>query len=106
MCFCVGTSAGSDYTAISRQLDFSAGTTEQCVSVATTEDNILEEEEQFRATLTNVGNIPRLTVQPDESTVTIPDDDGRSTYTKLVAECFCGSCARTFLRMRIYSIRA
>lgn len=71
-------SAATDYTATTRRLDFNADNTELCVDVTTTEDDIREEaEEEFSGTLTVIGNIPRLTVEPDEATVTVTDDDGR-----------------------------
>ena len=68
--------AGSDYITTSRQLDFSASNVEICTNVSTVEDDMFEDDEQFRATLDDIGNLPRLTVQPDEATVTIENDDG------------------------------
>ena len=77
-------SAGSDYFATSRQLDFSAstGTNPMCVDVDTIENGLFEETEQFIATLT--GNLPRLTVEPDEATVIILDDDGEGNMQSKV----------------------
>ena len=64
---------GNDYTFIDRQLVFNSADTEVCVDVATTEDSTFEPMEQFLAILS--GNLPRLTVDPDQATVTIQDDD-------------------------------
>ena len=71
--------AGSDYVQTSMQLDFSAatGNSELCVNVATVENNQFESEEQFRANLQDANNLPRLTVQPNQATVTIEDNDGK-----------------------------
>ena len=64
-------SAVSDYITTSRQLDFSASNVEICTDVNTVEDDVFEDDEQFGATLDAIGNLPRLTVQPDEATVNI-----------------------------------
>lgn len=66
--------APSDYTATSRVLTFS-DSTEICVDVPTTEDNIFEPDQNFVGRLTD--NVPRVTVSPATSTVTIQDDDGK-----------------------------
>lgn len=65
--------------ATTRRLDFNADNTELCVDVTTTEDNIREEEEEFSGTLNVIGNVPRLTVQPGDITVTVTDDYSRCT---------------------------
>ena len=65
---------GDDYTFTQRQLVFNSANMEVCVEVATVGDVIFEETEQFLGILS--GNLPRLTVDPDSATVTIPNDDG------------------------------
>ena len=70
-CFIVHGSDGSDYITTSRQLDFSVSNDEICTNVNTVEDDVFEDDEQFRATLVGIGNLPRLTIQPDEATVNI-----------------------------------
>ena len=46
------------------------------MDVNTVEDDVFEDDEQFGVTLVTIGNLPRLTVQPDEATVNIENDDG------------------------------
>ena len=72
-------SAATDYTETIRELDFNVEVTEVCINVPTTEDDIREvAEEEFSGSLINSENVPRLTIEPDEATVTITDDDGRT----------------------------
>lgn len=53
---------------------FNSANMEVCVEVATTEDDVFEDTEQFLGILSD--NLPRLTVDPDSATVTVRDDDG------------------------------
>ena len=64
--------AGSDYTAASGTVTFTAGETTRSISVATLEDTIREEDETFSVTLTNPAG---ATLADDTATGTITDDD-------------------------------
>ena len=46
----------------------------------TRDDNVVEEDEQFFALL--AGTLPRLTVSPEQATVTIRDEDGQPKIDK------------------------
>ena len=59
---------------VNQTLAFSASVLQVNVSVAISEDNLVEIIEDFTALLTNP-NLPRLTVAPDTATVSIPNDD-------------------------------
>ena len=53
---------------------FSAGQERRCVNVTILDDNLLEGPEDFEATLETL--MPRVTLNPERSTINIGDDDG------------------------------
>ena len=55
-------------------LTFTSEDLTRCVDVGTTEDETVEDPEIFSGILS--GNLPRLTINPEQATVTITDDDG------------------------------
>ena len=65
---------------VNEALAFSASVSQINVSVAISEDNLVEIIEDFTALLTNP-NLPRLTVAPDTATVSIPNDDSELQVT-------------------------
>ena len=69
--------APSDYGAISQVLTFSSSVTFQLVNVSIINDDLLEIDEVFTASLTpeNAADAARVNLQPDSAEVTILDDD-------------------------------
>ena len=67
--------AGSDYTTKSGSLSFSPSQTSKTVTVSITDDNLDEDDETFRFTLSNLRNVSNTGA---EATVTITDDDTAS----------------------------
>ena len=69
--------APSDYGAISQVLTFSSSVTFQPVNVSIMNDDLLEIDEVFTASLTpeNAADAFRVNLQPDSAEVTILDDD-------------------------------
>ena len=70
--------AGSDYTAATRTLTFTAGdTSDQTFTVQTTQDNIDEAGETFTVSISNAagGGGPTPTLGTRSVTTTISDDD-------------------------------
>ena len=65
--------AGTDYTAVMDDLTFSASVNQVCREVSTIEDDILEDDEQFRLTLTTTES--RVIIDSPEATVTIANDE-------------------------------
>ena len=73
--------AGVDYTSIrGTRLVFSETSTRQCVDVSITDDDILEEDEDFTATLVDMPS-EGIVVDPDEATIVIEDDTGAYSRT-------------------------
>ena len=71
---CVYISAApGDYTAVSREVTFSADETVKEVEVPIQQDSVLEGEELFTATISPVSG--PVGVQNEEATATIVDDD-------------------------------
>ena len=69
--------AGSDYTSLSMNLTFSATTTSHDVTVMTTLDNVVEENEVFTLSLTS-DDVEFGLIDP---TATVTIEDQSSTYT-------------------------
>ena len=64
-----------DYTSLTAQLSFNENTDRQCVNISLTNDDILENVEEFEAIL-EVGNNVPVNLSPERAVVTITDDDG------------------------------
>ena len=62
-----------DYTPPGPSLTIASGTTRECITVATTNDNILEDDESFDIILSAASD-PAVTVTTDTTTVTITED--------------------------------
>ena len=76
--------AGVDYTSIrGTRLVFSETSTRQCVDVSITDDDILEEDEDFTATLVDMPS-EGIVIDPDEATIVIVDDTGAYSRTYYV----------------------
>ena len=69
--------APGDYIAISEDLTFSATEMRICRDVTSVEDDVLENDEDLMLTLST--DDPSLVLGPSEATVTILDDDCRSS---------------------------
>ena len=69
--------APDDYFAISEDLTFSATEIRICRDVTSVEDDILEDDEGLILILSTDG--PSTILEPSEATVTILDDDSRSS---------------------------
>ena len=69
--------APSDYGDISQVLTFSSSVSLQTVNVSIVNDNLLEIDEVFTASLTleNTADAARVNLQPDSAEVTILDED-------------------------------
>jgi Calx-beta domain len=65
--------AGSDYTATSGTIDFTAGQTSQTIDIPVTSDTDIEDNEDFRITLSGASGLQLG--DPHQATVTILDDD-------------------------------
>ena len=63
-----------DYDSITEDLVFNAGTTRVCRRIPITDDPVDEDDEVFVVTLTT--DDPDTALAPDETEVTIIDDDG------------------------------
>ena len=62
-----------DYTETSQMLTFMEGISDVCTSIRITDDNVLEDDESFLLTLTT--SEPRVTLDPEQGSVLIIDDD-------------------------------
>ena len=62
-----------DYTPPSSSLTIASGTTQECITVTPTNDNILEDDESFDIILSAASD-PAVTVTTDTTTVTITED--------------------------------
>ena len=71
--FAVG---GSDYTAVDQVVTLTQENPSSCVDIPIHPDDVFEMNETFTLRLTS--DVPTITLQPDESTVTIINDDGMS----------------------------
>ena len=67
-------SVPSDYSSVSQDLTFSQSSSRECVNVSIVNDDELENEEEFRMTLTTGED--RVNLDPNTTTVRITDDDG------------------------------
>ncbi len=67
------------------QLRFSPSQEHQCLNITILDDTILESEEDFQVTLTTV--MERVTLDPDTTTITVADDDGKQINLR----CYHGS---------------
>ena len=74
--------AGSDYTSVSVDLTFSATTTSQTVTIVTSTDSIVEDEETFTLSLTSTD--PAVMPQPVSTTVSITDMTSEYMYMYMV----------------------
>ena len=75
--------ASSDYTTVSMNLTFNAGTTTRTVMIPILGDNVEEDNETFTLSLTNMAGETAVTLNPQTTTVTINNDDGKWCL------CFC-----------------
>ena len=66
--------ADEDYLRPTEVLVFSAGDVRQCVDISLIDDDSLEEVEEFFANISTL--VPRVTIDPDLTTVELQDDDG------------------------------
>ena len=66
--------ADEDYLRTTVVLVFSAGDDRQCVNISLIDDNNLEEVEEFFVNISTL--VPRVTIDPDLTTVELQDDDG------------------------------
>lgn len=64
---------GTDYNAVSETLTFDENTSRACFFTSAVDDDLFEDDEDYRLTLTS--DEPGLTLNPDEATVTIPNTD-------------------------------
>ena len=69
------TVGGSDYTSLFLDLTFNSVTTSRMVTVATSNDTVIEDEETFTLTLTE--NDDAVNVMPQSATVTIIDQTSK-----------------------------
>ena len=67
--------ASSDYTTVSMDLTFNAGSTNQTVMIPITGDTVVESTESFTVSLTTGGSA--VTLNPSTTTVTIEDNDSK-----------------------------
>ena len=67
--------ASSDYTTVSMDLTFNAGTTNQTVMIPITGDTVVESTESFTVSLTTGDSA--VTLNPSTTTVTTEDDDSK-----------------------------
>ena len=72
--------ASSDYTTVSMDLTFNAGSTNQTVMIPITGDTVVESTESFTVSLTTGDSA--LTLNPSITTVTIEDDDSKLWYIR------------------------
>ena len=70
--------ASSDYTTVSMDLTFNAGSTNQTVMISITGDTVVESTESFTVSLTTGDSAVNL--NPSITTVTIQDDDSKFWY--------------------------
>jgi hypothetical protein len=76
-------SAGSDFTAVSTSITFFTGQREATITVSTTEDDTLEQLEDFTALLTNPSE--GLTVgAEDTARIDIMDDEGHCHQKRIL----------------------
>ena len=73
------TVGGSDYTSLSMDLTFNSVTTSQRVTVATSTDSVIENEETFTLALTENDAAVNM-VTPQSATVTITDNTSKYIY--------------------------
>ena len=66
--------ADEDYLRATVVFVFSAGDDRQCVNISLIDDNNLEEVEEFFVNISTL--VPRVTIDPDLTTVELQDDDG------------------------------
>ena len=76
--------ASDDYTALSVMLSFDENTAKQCVDISLTNDEILENVEQFVTLLESEDGVP-VNLSPERAIVMIIDDDGQCFTTAGVA---------------------
>ena len=67
--------ASSDYTTVSMDLTFNAGTTNQTVMIPIADDTVVESTESFTVSLMSVDSV--VTLNPSTTSVTIQDDDSK-----------------------------
>ena len=72
---------GGDYTSLSIDLTFNSVTISQMVTVATSTDTVIEDEETFTLTLTE--NDDAVDVMPQSATVTITDQTSKYIHCPL-----------------------
>ena len=70
---------GGDYTSLSMDLTFNSVTTSRMVTVATSHDSVIEDEEIFTLSLTENDDAVNM-VTPQSATVTITDNTSKYIY--------------------------
>ena len=75
------TVGGSDYTSLSIDLTFNSGTTSRMVTVATSPDTVIEDEETFTLALTENDDAVDI-LMPRLATVTITDQTGKYSHCR------------------------
>ena len=73
--------AGDDYTESTGDFTFTSANQAipQCLNVPIIDDSVVEGSETFLGLLSNTDNIPRLTLDPQQTTITIADDESKAT---------------------------
>ena len=80
-------SGGDDFTAVQgRQLVFNASSSSITVPITIINDNLVENNETFTASLSLAGTEDRVTLAPDEATVTITDSDSKHSLMHILSE--------------------
>ncbi len=83
--------AGLDYITPSAQFRLNPGDTSNCIQLTIVNDNIFEPVEDLIGRLTSITlggqtfiSLPRLRLQPAQTTISILDNDGTCTYATTV----------------------
>lgn len=75
---------GVDYSSVTQSLTFTVDSITGDVFVPISEDLVSEPLENFFADISLVTSTDRVTIAPDEATVTIVDDDGEYSYINIM----------------------
>ena len=79
---------GGDYTSLSVDLTFNSATSSQMVTVATSMDTVIEDNETFTLALTEDDNAVNM-LMPQSSTVTITDTTSKCSPSHINSTCTC-----------------
>ena len=69
-----------DFTATNQLLVFDAAMSEHIVMIPIIDDDLLEHEERFSATLTQLASDDQVSLSPSEANITILDNDGKKYF--------------------------